>query len=291
MESLGARLIAYLQSPLLPRGNRALATRWLPSVAAAVLLAVLLVHAFSPKGLSISELALHVFSIWLGFLLGMILAGILVFRLLPMAARQPTVGWLWLVSSLGFVFGLLLTAGIDSIGGTLRDTAVKAASIHGSQSMLLRLLPVWALVTAFLVRSELLDAYESRFGTLITQNPPSGAGSRPSTVVSLGAGESAIEVEACSIVLISAEENYCQVFVLKGSSLSSSLVRSTLQSIEQTLPADQFMRVHRSHLVNIDQVESIRRQGRRFAVEMHHLADAVPVSRSRLDIVLRRLGI
>ncbi len=291
MESLGSRLIAYLQSPLLPRSNRALATRWLPSIAVAILAAVVLVHAFSPGGLTITELLLHVLSIWLGFLLGMLLAGFLVLRLLPMGSHNPTVGWLWLISFLGFVFGLLLTAGIDSIGGALTETARKAASLHGSQSMLLRLLPVWALVTVFLVRSEMIDAYESRFGALRFQHHSSNAGSRPSTVVALGTGESAIEVECSSIILVSAEENYCQVVVLNDPSVSSTLVRSTFQSVEQTLQGERFIRVHRSYLINVDHVERVHREGRRFLVKMQNWENEVPVARSRLDDVLKRLGV
>lgn len=282
--------MAYLQSPLLPRSNRALATRWLPSVAAAILAAVVLVHAFSPGGLSIAELLLHVLSIWLGFLMGMLLAGILVLRLLPRSSRHPTVGWMWLISFLGFVFGLLLTAGIDSLGGAVTETARKAASIHGSQSMLLRLLPVWALVTAYLVRSEMLDAYESRFGALRFQNHSSNARSRPTAVVTLGTGESALKVESASIMLVGAEENYCQVVCLKGASVSSTLVRSTLRLVEQTLPREQFIRVHRSYLVNIDQVDGVRRQGRRFMIAVRDWQDPVPVSRGRMDEVLKRLG-
>ena len=289
MESLGPRLISYLRSPLLPRSNRALATRWLPSIATAILAAVVLVHVFSPGGLSTTELLLHGFSIWLGFFLGMLLAGVAVLGLLRMDSQRLSVGKLWLISAMGFIFGLFLTSGIDSFGGVVTDTATKAASIHGPQSMLLRLLPVWALVTAFLVRSELLDAYESRFGTLGIKDHCSNSESQQSTVVSLGAGETAIEVESLSIILVSAEENYCKVVILNDTSLSTPLVRSTFQSIEQALPKQHFLRVHRSHLININRVERVHREGRRFVVTMRNWNHEVPISRSQLDHVLNRL--
>lgn len=220
-----------------------------------------------------------------------VLAGFFVLRLLPKEPHQPTVGVLWLISFLGFVSGLLLTAGVDSMGGVLTATAEKAASIHGPQSMLLRLLPVWALVTAFLVRSELFDAYESRFGALRIQSQSPNTESRRSTVVVLGKGESALEAQSASIILVSAEENYCQVVVQKGTSVSSTLVRSTLQSVEQILPGEHFMRVHRSYLINLGRVERVYRQGRRFVITMRNWKDAVPVARSRLDDVLKRLEV
>ena len=140
-------------------------------------------------------------------------------------------------------------------------------------------------------RSEMIDAYESRFGALRFQHHSSNAGSRPSTVVALGTGESAIEVECSSIILVSAEENYCQVVVLNDPSVSSTLVRSTFQSVEQTLQGERFIRVHRSYLINVDHVERVHREGRRFLVKMQNWENEVPVAKSRLDDVLKRLEV
>jgi hypothetical protein len=151
-------------------------------------------------------------------------SGLLVFGSIRARARRPTVGLLWLVSALGFVLGLALVGAIDSTG-LLAETAAKAASLHGPQSMLLRLLPVWALVTAFLVRSEILDAYESRFGALRLQAPPLPPDPRSSKHVVLGSGKSPIEADVSSIVLVSAEENYCRVVIFGQGGISSTLAK------------------------------------------------------------------
>ena len=150
----------------------------------------------------------------------------------------------------------------------------------------LRLVPVWALVTAFLVRSEVLDAYESRFGALRLQVPPEPPSTRR---VTLGSGKASVEVNMSSVVLVSAEENYCQVVIVDQDEVSRSLVRATLRSIEQELPGDRFLRLHRSHLVNTREVIQVLRRGRRFFVQLRHWDESIPISRSRVDSVLARL--
>jgi two-component system LytT family response regulator len=50
-----------------------------------------------------------------------------------------------------------------------------------------------------------------------------------------------------TIVRIEASSNYCRVYFNSGKTL---VVARVLKWFEQNLPAQQFMRIHRSHLVN-----------------------------------------
>ncbi len=288
MRSFIALVRDYLQTALLPFRTRDLLARMLPTVALAIMSAVLLVHAFSPSGLSVGELVTHAFTVWLGFLLGMVLATWVTVTLTPGRTGRPTVGLMWFISATGFVFGLVFLAGFDTFG-FLADTAAKAESLHGPQSMLLRLVPVWALVTGFLVRTEVLNAYESRLSELGSVRQKQLPESDDQEILRLGSGKTAVSVRPADVLLVSAEENYCKIVTRSEGNFSTTLVRSTLQSVEEQLPDSRFIRVHRSHVVNVDQAERIKRRGRRLFIALTGFGEEVPISRQRFKAVLKRL--
>ena len=55
------------------------------------------------------------------------------------------------------------------------------------------------------------------------------------------------------ILYVEAERNYSRIFTTKNEYLLSV----TLKIIEEKLPANHFMRIHRSWLVNLAQVEAV----------------------------------
>lgn len=62
------------------------------------------------------------------------------------------------------------------------------------------------------------------------------------------------------------------------------LTKSSLKGMEERLPAEQFMRVHKSFIVNLSRIESIR--SHQLTIGTHEL----PVSEANLDGLLRALG-
>jgi two-component system LytT family response regulator len=76
----------------------------------------------------------------------------------------------------------------------------------------------------------------------------------PSTLlVSTGQHETLIRIE--EIDVLSAAGNYVDIHCKNN----VYLLRSSLKQLEETLPAQQFVRVHRSHLVNLDALLHITR--------------------------------
>ena len=288
MQSPVSVILGYTQTPLLPLRTPIQRFKLLLIVASAIMAAILLVHAFSPPGLSARELAIHALMVWAGFLLGMTLAALAVVIAPVFDHDQPTVGLLWLISALGFVLGILIVGAFDRIG-TLAPVAAKATSLHGSHSMLLRLVPVWALATAFHVRTEILRAYESRLAAFEAPRKPRPAGDDEQAMVQLGSGKSACSVRLATILLVNAEENYCRLVIRDNGNPTSTLVRASLESVAATLPPSNFIRVHRSHVVNADHVERLRRRGRRFFVVLRGVEEDIPVSRQRYKEVVTRL--
>ena len=72
---------------------------------------------------------------------------------------------------------------------------------------------------------------------------------------------------------------------------TSCSVRLSISEVESRLDGGRFVRVHRSHIVNIDRVVGYKRSGDNELVEMaaiHHYL--VPVSRSRLASLKSRVA-
>jgi DNA-binding LytR/AlgR family response regulator len=62
------------------------------------------------------------------------------------------------------------------------------------------------------------------------------------------------------------------------------LTKSTLKGIEEKLPADKFMRIHKSFIINVEKVNSIRN---------HQITIGkfeIPVSESSLPELMQRMG-
>lgn len=73
--------------------------------------------------------------------------------------------------------------------------------------------------------------------------------------VQKGAGEYMLDVER--IVYVVADGNYMELHCGNA----QYLLRATMTELEAMLPSDQFMRVHRSHLLNFSKLEEFRSDG------------------------------
>jgi two-component system LytT family response regulator len=73
-------------------------------------------------------------------------------------------------------------------------------------------------------------------------------------LVSKGADECLIRVE--DIQYLSAAGNYIDIYARN----QRYLMRGTMAQLEELLPADRFIRIHRSHIVHMEQIERIRIQ-------------------------------
>ncbi len=88
-------------------------------------------------------------------------------------------------------------------------------------------------------------------------------------------GDRAVVVKTAEIVWIEAEDYY----VLVHSKQGRHLVRASLASLEQRLDPRRFLRVHRTAIVNVEEIRAVQDSGRLLLT----LSDGaeVAVSRSR----------
>lgn len=91
--------------------------------------------------------------------------------------------------------------------------------------------------------------------------------------------EKMVKINIKDILYIEAERNYCRIYA-KG---KEYLIVTTLKDIDEKLPQDHFLRIHRSFIVNISQIDEIATS------HVVVLRKAIPISKQLKSELLKRL--
>lgn len=94
-------------------------------------------------------------------------------------------------------------------------------------------------------------------------------------------------VDVEDILAIQSDGHYTRVVTAKG----NQFCNLSIGDIETRLDPDQFMRVHRGHVVNLQAVRQLLREDGRVAVQLKGVIEPIPVSRSSAAELLERLGV
>jgi DNA-binding LytR/AlgR family response regulator len=91
--------------------------------------------------------------------------------------------------------------------------------------------------------------------------------------------EKMIKVSINDIQYIEAERNYCRIFC----SQKDHLIVMTLKDLEAKLPSHPFVRIHRSYIINLSQIEEVTNQS------ILIKGKTIPISKPYRDDLLQRL--
>ena len=94
-------------------------------------------------------------------------------------------------------------------------------------------------------------------------------------------------VDADDILAIQSDGHYTRIVTAKG----SQFCNLGIGDIETRLDPEQFMRVHRGHVINLRAVRQLQRDDGRVAVQLKGIVEPVPVSRGSAAALLERLGV
>ncbi|WP_119354708.1 LytTR family transcriptional regulator [Azohydromonas sediminis] len=94
-------------------------------------------------------------------------------------------------------------------------------------------------------------------------------------------------VDADDVLCIHSDGHYTHVCTVQG----RHFCNLNIGDLEARLDPEQFMRVHRGHIVNLRAVRQLRREDGRLLIEMHPEMPPIPVSRSSASALLERLGV
>lgn len=90
-----------------------------------------------------------------------------------------------------------------------------------------------------------------------------------------------VKIPIRDVTHVEGMKDYVKIFL--STQAKPVLTRSTLKAIEEKLPAILFMRVHKSYIVNLDKIESIRSH------QIYIGRFEIPVSEGNMEELLRRL--
>ena len=186
-------------------------------------------------------------------------------RTVTLALRE----WgIWIVLT-PFVFNRLRASETESAAARLRSRWPFAASVllvailvelgidqatdtRAAPSTLALFLPRYmaAMVVVYLVWHAFLRTSDTR---ALPRVDPAQTSSSPATLlVSKGADECLLPIE--DIQYLSAARNYIEIRARNR----CYLLRCTMTQLEEVLPSHRFVRIHRSHIVNVNEIDHIR---------------------------------
>lgn len=102
-------------------------------------------------------------------------------------------------------------------------------------------------------------------------------------------GKDEITIASDKLIHISSDRNYLDIFAWDNNMIQKTLIRNRLHLIDQNLTQEQFFRCHRSHIVNLNWVESVRGNARGYELQLKHSDAKVPVSRNKIAEMERHL--
>ncbi|MEQ9378093.1 MAG: LytTR family DNA-binding domain-containing protein [Imperialibacter sp.] len=120
------------------------------------------------------------------------------------------------------------------------------------------------------------------YHSLLAQGPSSSY-----DLVLEGLGTETLKVNASEVAYIKADDNYSDIFLAKqGIGPEKSSIRATLTSLEQQLDGhSQFMRIHRSYLINSGYFSSYERANNSIVLDISGQLAHVPVSKTYKAVV------
>jgi LytTR family transcriptional regulator, CO-responsive transcriptional regulator RcoM len=100
-------------------------------------------------------------------------------------------------------------------------------------------------------------------------------------------GQQIVFVDAERLLRLYADGHYTRVVTAEG----SRFCNLGIGDLEARLDPERFMRVHRSHILNLRAVQELVRQDGRLAVRLAGDDEVIPVSRGSAPALLERLGL
>jgi len=90
-----------------------------------------------------------------------------------------------------------------------------------------------------------------------------------------------VKIPVGEVLFIESMKDYVKIYLKNAH--KPILTKSTLKGIEEKLPSQKFLRVHKSFIVHLDKIEAIRNH--QITIGAHE----IPVSEANMDELLRRL--
>ena len=85
-------------------------------------------------------------------------------------------------------------------------------------------------------------------------------------------------VQANDILLLESTDNYLTVHFISEGEMQRELIRNTMKKMENQLAETKIMRCHRSFMVNTDNIEMVKNEGKKMKLKVRSFENFIPVS-------------
>ena len=147
-----------------------------------------------------------------------------------------------------------------------------------------RLFITCLLIIIFRLRYLVYDNATESPNKTITNQPTTSTSTIDRIIVRNGQKIKIIPID--DIIYIQADGDYISIHTTEGNYLKEQTMKHT----ENILPANLFIRIHRSYIVNINQISRIERYGERQQIILHN-KEKIKISAARYQPLKQQLGI
>jgi DNA-binding LytR/AlgR family response regulator len=99
-----------------------------------------------------------------------------------------------------------------------------------------------------------------------------------------------LQIEPERLLLLTASDNYVEIFFIEAVKIKKQLFRNTLKTMESAMSNQpQFYRCHKAHIVNLKKVIHVSGNAQGLKLEIEGLSELVPVSRNLTTQIKERL--
>lgn len=94
-----------------------------------------------------------------------------------------------------------------------------------------------------------------------------------------------LSIKPKDLLYFESSDNYIVIYYYKDNLIKKELVRNSLKNIEQDMQKYNCIRCHRSYIINLLNVSSIKKNGRSYEINMGGSHTPIPISRGYIDTV------
>ena len=97
-------------------------------------------------------------------------------------------------------------------------------------------------------------------------------------------------VLAKDLLVLESTDNYVSVFYLLEGKVQRELLRNTMKNLEDLLKETTILRCHRSYMVNSENVEFVKKEGKKLLIKVRLIDKPIPVSEKYSSLFLEFLS-
>ena len=82
------------------------------------------------------------------------------------------------------------------------------------------------------------------------------------------------------LLYLESTDNYVYIYYLSNKKITKELLRNSLKNLEMNFKEEPIKRCHRSYMVNLKNLNLVKKTGQKIALKLNYVNDLIPVSKS-----------